>query len=322
MNEQEINKIIENLGADSAKTVADYINSGDWDSAMEFILSSAPNDPYVRKLKSSIQDQKESQFAYSVLGNVAKTISDVYDIKISADQIKEFKKQSASLKRPAGVSPYQRDPMISEAIRRAQVAGSPMGIESQLSPLKQDIADNYSNDLGNARISSGGQSGLYGAYSQAAINRRLRGSQDLQGMRSQLRSQADQSLLAGISLRQRENEASAAQDRYRAMLDNQNYQTEATRIGQLGAAGRLNLRNSIRSLSSTLPNYATIPASYRSVYGNRNQYGGYAPNNDFSQYVDDGMKFDTKFNIEDLSSYENTLFSNLGRRRSNYGYIG
>lgn len=211
------------------------------------------------------------------------------DIATSLAQINKSNQRLSQIARPGRPAVLQRDQMLQQALGQAQ-AGS-LDQSKALAPAQLGILDNYKSDISNAQTAAGGQAGAFGAYAQAASNRRARANEELVPMANQIRQQEQGRYDNLLGLRQNENQA--IQQSQAANYGNDLYQYGVDRASaqELGAVGRSNLRDSLTGFASTIPGIFQnrVNNKYDKI---RQQASAYGPVHsqtmvDAAKYVDD-----------------------------------
>lgn len=237
-NDSEIKSVFKNYGG-----------------AMEKIM----NDP------KTIEAQKRLQKTKNITSAVESGIgilSSLNDLSLSKGQIAQSEAAIGKLKRPTAPSINMSNPL-----RKQQITNSLRDINSSgayLAPAQAEIADQYSKDLAVAKTASAGQASTYGALGQLASLRRNRAALDLVPLSLQARQQAQGRLDSLVDAEQLDKyrQFSAENQLYNQALNQYNLDAEAA--GRLGAAGRLNRRNSINGVLSSLP---SLIGTGMSVFG-------------------------------------------------------
>jgi hypothetical protein len=203
--------------------------------------------------KTQLLEAAKKDIKNNNVANVVGFIADTIDLGISGEQIRQSNKALREIKSPKGIAPFRLSETIQRAITNAQEQLRPAFIDAQIAPASNQIKEGFSQDIEQAKIASGGQAGSFGAYGQVAANRRNRGAASLVPMRAQLQAEANKGLSDAARLELAESQGIASTDAARAGLDYQRYVDESTAAGELGASGRLNRRNSLRSLLGKIP---------------------------------------------------------------------
>jgi hypothetical protein len=187
------------------------------------------------------------------------------DILQSNKQIKAAERASAKSKRPTRpVS--QRDLMLQQALRGAELGT--MNSERAIAPVRAEIQDQYLTDMSNAQTASAGQSGAYGAYAQLASDRRNRAAMNLAPIADQVRSREQQRYDNLLQARANEGQQVFQNNAQFYPYDLQQYNLDQQAAGQLGAQGRMNLRNSYGNLGNIAANSIgnrTIQRKYKKL---------------------------------------------------------
>ncbi len=169
----------------------------------------------------------------------------------SIGQIRQGDQAAEDLVQPGRPAQLTADPALKAALRDAQEGD--YGAARALAPAQLAILDSYLSDLNRAQTVSGGQSGVYGALGQVASTSRARRGLELAPIGDEIRraGQSRYDNLLGQKLQ--ENRAiQESQSRFYP-LDVEQYNAEAGAAGELGSAGRLNLRTALGSLGNNLP---------------------------------------------------------------------
>ena len=176
------------------------------------------------------------------------------DIASAIGQINQAKREGSRLIEP-GMPPVPNlDPAISQNIAEAQ-----RGTYDQsraIAPARQELQDQYAKDIALAKQIGGGQSSTLGALGQVASMRRARGAASLlpavDAIRAREQSRLDNLIGQRSGLLDQNYRNRFYQ--YRGLQDQ--YNRDATAIGALGSAGRMNLRSSAQNLLNAVPGVA------------------------------------------------------------------
>jgi hypothetical protein len=215
-------------------------------------------------------------------------IADTIDIGLSSAQIRESNRALSQIKPAKGISKLKVSEGLNNLIRNAQQQMTPGFIDSQVAPFTNQVNESFANDVNQARVASGGQAGAFGSYGQAAVNRRNQAMQGVVPMRASLLKDANANMAATTALEMQQNNAIAENDARRAALDYTRFKDEASAAGALGATGRLNMRNSLRSLLGNTSN------SYDNFSGIRDV------NKDIEKFKVDVNDNNSLANVQDL----------------------
>lgn len=186
------------------------------------------------------------------------------DLSQANSQIRQYKDLVSKSRRPSRPPVLERDPYLKYAKDSAlgQSYAPSMAVEAS----KQGINDAYLGDLQNARIASAGQPGAYGAYAQAATNRRGRRSLELAPVADQIQQglNARVDRLAGLSAQENQAINESAGRYYPSDLEQ--YRAEQNAMAGFGANAYSNRRDSLYNLGRALPDMLAEQQS-RKRYG-------------------------------------------------------
>jgi predicted nucleic acid-binding Zn ribbon protein len=172
------------------------------------------------------------------------------DIGSAIGQINTAKDASGRLVRPVIPQPSGIDPALNNEIRNAQAAT--FDSARALAPAQQEIASAYNQSDVVDKAISGGQSAVYGARRQKASIERMRAGLQLPAIADEIKRREQSRLSQLIGMRQ---QAAIGNDQTRmtgARMATDQYNSDVTAIGQLGAQGRTNLRNTMTTLPDNL----------------------------------------------------------------------
>src|SRR5690606_3548686 len=167
------------------------VDSGDFTSTQEArdalievgrLLQSSPE--YREKILG-LAEQAESKELSQKLSDGINMILGVTDIATSANQINVANRAERRSRRPTRPAVPGRDQLLAQALRSAQE--DVMDPARAIAPAQAQIEDQYLADVAGARTASTGQAGAYGAYMQAAANRRNRAALDLVPLQDQVK---------------------------------------------------------------------------------------------------------------------------------------
>jgi hypothetical protein len=203
--------------------------------------------PEYKQLLLEVAQSADAERTTSKVAQTANLILGGVDIATSINQIRQGDKAARESRRPARPAIPQRDIFLQQALRGAEE--NIYDTERAIAPVRQEIQDNYLNDLQAAKTASTGQAGAYGAYRQLASMNRNRAAAELAPIQDQIRrgQQARYDNLLGMRMGETqqmfENQASL----YPYDLQQYNYDQKAA--ASLGSTGRANLRDSLYNLS-------------------------------------------------------------------------
>lgn len=222
-----------------------------------------------KQLKESIAERRTQRYIkrYTPFFNAMLAGA---DIATSLKQVRESKDLLRNLNRPSMPSIPGIDPALDSSIRDAQ--RGTMDAARAVAPMRQDLEDQYNKDIALAKSIGGGQASTVGALGQVASLRRARGIGSMAPIIDDVRAR-EQGRLDGLV-----NQRSAVtQQNYQnrlgqAKIGLEQYGEDARAIGALGAAGRMNLRNSASSLLNAVPGVAArVGQGYGDKYGSYEQ---------------------------------------------------
>lgn len=252
--------------------------SANYNEVMSQILSSPE---YKAKMEKLAKDKKANNISTKAAQGLDLLMT-VGDIKTSRDQINQSDKGLEGLKKPSIPTAPRRNPLLSQQLRQAQ-----LNINDQsgsLAPVQLQIADQFQQDLNTAKTASTGQAGTFGALAQVAANRRNRANLNLAPIAQQGTNQARARFDNLLGMRQEEIQNEFRNEAYSSRLGLDQYNTEAAALGNLGAAGRQNLRNSFGKLAGSI---APLVGQIGAGMGSRSQAqeSGFGP--DIDAYAND-----------------------------------
>lgn len=266
MNDQKLNEITAKL--DQLKKEGKVDPNLSTQSLVESYKNIVQQPHYREMLLNKVQQAKEGKLSQAV-ANGLNTLLAGTDIATSAQQIAQSKQALARNRRPGRPGIPGRDPYLQQALKNLQEGN--YGVSQTLAPARAEINDNYLSDLQNARTAAAGQAGSFGSYAQVASNRRNKAALGLGALANDVRQQniGNYNNLLGMRMNETQN-----------MFDNQShlygqdlnqYNNELQYAGQIGAAGRANLRDSLtglgQSLTPMVSSYVTS-RKFRPLYEN------------------------------------------------------
>lgn len=163
------------------------------------------------------------------------------DVAQSVNQINQSKNLSDRSQRPGRPAPIVADQNLAQALRQAQEGT--YDVSKQLAPAQAQAQDQYNADITNAKTASTGQAGAFGAYAQAAANRRNRAGLEQSALGSQIMQQNREQYNQLLGLKQQENQNIFQSRAYAYPSDLNQYQNEQQMAATLGQYGNTNLRN-------------------------------------------------------------------------------
>lgn len=142
------------------------------------------------------------------------------------------------------------DPYLEAAKRAAEQGTYQESIAAEAA--KQMAREGYMQDIANARLAAGGQTGAFGAYGQAASTRQARRMQEMAPQIESIRQarQAERARLAGLSVGQQEAINRSMGQYYPYQM--QRYLQEQQAIGELGQAGSANIYGGLQAAAGNV----------------------------------------------------------------------
>lgn len=267
-------------------------------------------EDYFSLLKSKGAKDTEKKEINTILNSI-KAFS---DIKTAKEQISSSEASINSLEEPSAPSRFKKSEELRGAIDRAVNKGSAVSLNARTAGLEREILDNYNRDLNSAKIASTGQAGAYGAYSQAASNRKLKGALAVQDAKLRLRDLDNKNLNYLISQDINQNKAYADSDLRVSDFNYRKYKDEAFEAGRALASGKKNLRTGVSEALDAIPSF------YESYNRNRedkairgyrmneekNRISGLESVNSMNRLPSKTNKVDFE-NLDSLIDYENYL---------------
>lgn len=237
------------------------VDGGDF-SSMEEVRNAIVNvgrrfqtDPEFKAKVLGKAEQSETDELSQKLTDSINMILGVTDIASSANQISAAKRADKRSRRPARPAVPGRDQLLAQALRSAQE--DVMDPARAIAPAQAQIEDQYLADVAGARTASTGQAGAYGAYMQAAANRRNRAALDLVPLQDQAKRANQQRYDNLLGMRMDETQQMYRNQAALYPYELAQYGREQDAIANLGMVGRSNLRNSLYNLggaaASALP---------------------------------------------------------------------
>lgn len=188
------------------------------------------------------------------------------DVATSLQQIRASKQALKNLVRPTLPGTPGLDPVLNNEIYKAQQGN--FDAARAIAPAQQELRDQYSRDLGTARQVSNGNAATYGSLAQQASLSRARAGAALPAVSDQIRRQQQARLDNLIGMRQGAVQQQFGNNMQKSGILLDQYNRDAQAAGQLGATGRLNLRNSLQGLGDNVIGVAGRMMPVSSPYGN------------------------------------------------------
>ncbi len=225
--------------------------------AMERYMQS---DSYKDHLAGMIADQKAGKLNDRLTGalNLALAGSDVAQALNQNRQAKNAYDKSVKPVRP---SPISADQNLQYALRQGQEGT--YDVSRQLAPAQAASNDQYLEDIQNAKTASAGQSGAFGAYTQAAANRRNRAGLEQSALGSQIMQQNRQNYNSLLGLKQQENQNIFNSQVATYPTDMRQYQLEQEAAANLANKSYVNLNRGVNSLTAAGKDYTVDMARQR-----------------------------------------------------------
>jgi hypothetical protein len=250
------------------------LSSDQVSKAMQDSFLLAVQDPsYRQDILSIAQENTEKDLGQKVTAGINTALA-ATDVINSARQINQGDRAAQRVRRPSRPSPLTSEPLLNQALSEARDQTGE--VSRALAPSQLSILDSYLVDMDNARSVSGGQAGTYGALGQNAVTRRGRRSLELAPIADQIARQGEQRYDQLLAQKLAENSAIQQSQAQYYPYDLQQYSQDAMAAGQLGAAGRQNLRQSLTDLGGFLAqpsaNFLTRKR-YRDIYNSGMPYG-------------------------------------------------
>jgi hypothetical protein len=265
---------------------------------------------YKEHLAGMVADQKAGKLGDRLSGVLNIALSGG-DIAQSINQISQSKNALAKSVRPGRPAPISSDQNLQQALRQGQEGT--YDVSKQLAPAQAAANDQYLEDIQNAKTASAGQSGAFGAYTQAAANRRNRAGLEQSALGSQIMQQNRQNYQGLLGLKQQENQNIFNSRNANYGTDMQQYQYEQQAAANLGRVGYENLNRGVNSLASAGQNFAVDQVRQRQLqmlHNNMDKYGhGATATNAVNQlaknyydsaYKDYGVPLST---VDDIKGY-------------------
>lgn len=241
MDEKELKKQWEDV-------YSQYQKTGD----MNILLQGFSTNPDLAKWAAAQQEAKERGEKGARLATGIELLKNIGFTVASLNQIAQANSAAGQLQRPSIPGAPRRDPLLSEALYRAQRGVvDPAAI---LAPAKQGIQDAYRENITQAQNLSGGQAGAAQAMTQLANVQRMKASLGLApiAQQAQLQNQGVYNDLLGQRLAETQNQF---QNQFAgAQLGAEQYNLDSQAVGALGQSGRTNLADSLGRVADTISN--------------------------------------------------------------------
>lgn len=191
------------------------------------------------------------------------------DIGISLNQITQGDRAARESRRPSRPAIPQRDLMLEQALRQSQE--NTFDTERAIAPVRQEIQDQYLNDIQGAKTASTGQAGAYGAYRQLAANRRNRSAMQLAPIADSIKAREQGRTDQLLGMRANETQQMFQNQASLYPYDLQQYNWDQRAAASLGSTGRANLRDSLYNMGGQVAGFVGQSAAQRKYDKLRNQ---------------------------------------------------
>lgn len=234
-------------------------DKGAYDLALQKITELSLRSPETKeKFLNKIEELQKAKTGQRIV-DALNTVVSLADVGTSVNQISEANKAISRSVRPRRPAPLTADPLLQQSIADAQQGT--FDSARRIAPAQLALLDNYLADLAQAKTAATGQAGVEAALGQVASMRRGKGSLELAQISDDIRAREQARLDNLLQLKLQENRAINESQSQFYPTDLWNYQQEQQRIGELGAIGRENLRQSFINLGqnvvSPLTDFAT-----------------------------------------------------------------
>lgn len=252
-------------------------------------------------LKQKLRDERSSRFVkqYKPFFNA---ILAGADITTSLGQIAKSNKIIGSIIQPAIASSPGIPAELNAQLQKAQSQG---GIEAQraIAPAKATIDEQYQASKNLASQISGGQGAAYQSAVQVAALQKMRAAAGLPATQDSIMARYQQMANQLATAKGQIGQQDFGNRLYGSQLALKQYNDQLEAAGKLGAAGRLNLRNSAQNLANVIPTVAGQILPNRQPSGQpMTQSAGYSSpnyNHPFGEYetkLDQSLKSGGRYN--------------------------
>lgn len=191
------------------------------------------------------------------------------DIATSLNQIRQADKAAKESRRPTRPTVPQRDLMLEQALRQSQE--NTFDSERAIAPVRQEIGDQYLNDIQGAKTASTGNAGAYGAYRQLAADRRNKAAMQLAPIQDSIKAREQQRTDNLLGMRADETQQMFQNQASLYPYDLQQYNYDQRAAASLGSTGRANLRDSLYNLAGQASNFIGQTSAQRKFNRLNNQ---------------------------------------------------
>lgn len=191
------------------------------------------------------------------------------DIAVSLNQIRQADKAAKESRRPTRPAVPQRDIMLEQALRQSQE--NTFDSERAIAPVRQEIADQFLNDIQGAKTVSTGNAGAYGAYRQLAADRRNKAAMQLAPIQDSIKAREQQRTDNLLGMRADETQQIFQNQASLYPYDLQQYNFDQRAAASLGSTGRANLRDSLYNLAGQASNFIGQTSAQRKFNRLNNQ---------------------------------------------------
>lgn len=250
-DKDKVSKYIEELNPQALKGAdTKQFKASDWISIFQKELQAANSTPQGRAHVEQMIRDNNSERALRRYKPFFDSIMAGADVATAISQIRQSNKASRDLVPPVAPNPNVLDPQLNNQIAQAQ-QGSLNALRAT-EPFRQQIEAGRASDISTARSVSGGQSGAFGSLATAASLRANRAAASIPAMADDIRMRQQQRADNLIGMRQGvlQNEFNNRMQIYNTELEQ--YNENALAAGQLGQAGRTNLRTALGQLPNVL----------------------------------------------------------------------
>ncbi len=259
---------------------------------------------------ANLYQMAENQLKTDRASTVANMIVRGVDVATGISQQKDSNESLANQEPPTKPADRKKSRTLRDAIMNARLRQANPLATQEAQAMQAGIEDAYQADVAMGEQASGGQSGRASQLGQAAINRRYRNIRSINPQLAQIQRQADDNLtrLAGID----------AQDDSRMQLEKQRmYQQDLNMYlraqqaaGQLGQAGRTNVRRGLGGIAKSItPLMRTYNNPYSNPYASRKSQAIPKPSKAITSASSNPP------NEFPIAEYEDRMNSELGRSK-------
>jgi hypothetical protein len=224
----------------------EYQKSGD----LNVLLQGFATNPDLAKWAAAQQKKAGEGEAQAKMAVGIDLLKNLGFTAASLSQLGKANRAAASLKEPALPTVPGRDPLLSQALYKAQ--RGVVDPSNVLNPVRQEIQDGYQNALAQSQSASGGQAGAYQSLGQLANLQRMKASLGLGQVGSQVALDNSQNYNQLLSQRLMENQNQFQNQLGVSGMAFDQYNQNAAAAGALGSSARTNLMDSLGRTADTL----------------------------------------------------------------------